>query len=882
MQWRNVSKKIACVLSILLACGIVAMLYLDHLDQKRTEAYLMELAEQQKQEKKELIAEQQIKLLSSQNATPHENIKNIQVLLTPEQFVEGRTEISNTVDMMLCQGYQVEASNMALYFEATASKSAVVTVQTYDLRDNRSAPIEIYLNAQKTGYYIPLSLQNSFSKVTYKVTSFDGEEEIAISNMQLLTSGSEPFPAHLHGNYIMDDSCKETQLSAPVLEMSNAVDSALNGDLLYIGSLDRVDVIRIGKKQKLTTVASVTGLGTVRRVLLSEDGNTLVVACREYGVYLIDVQEPKEPTIIGHIDTLELASGLDICGNYLFIASRYYGIEVYDISNPSSPAFISCMKSPEPSERIDCTVHNGYLYAGVWGTQRIEVFDVRNIHHPQYVGYVSTDGNTYGLKVSGNILVASTGFHSTKNSALDPTEFGYGTGNGISLFSIEDPENPKEITTIRADGRYYEIGKDYWNVMVIDNLVYFADLYSGLYVYDIENPESPKEIEHITLSVEKDSSDYRDFDDEFSVFPYNKTQKMQAPITSVSVGNGVLYITDELKGVHVVEAPYAKMAEKSAAFDFAEDGQFSYSEPTENGVEVISVGHGQAFAVAEHGAKYYVGTSDGIVVLDKNFKEVNFVPTRCAVRDLKIVGNKIFTAESVDGISVYQIGEKDIVKLGSGAISEPNRASVCNQIGVSPDGKHAVATGRLNLFVLLDVSDPTNIQVVEYLKSGAAYYRNVCQGVNMDKNAIYLTTAAGISELLFHKDGTYEYNQIDDPSFYTSTGGFTYVEDNQILAITQNGYRLLDISNGIDLTTASEKVEIYKLPLKGVPYYHDGTLVVSYALTGRITVINIEKPETPELLQDFSVQSAVDGPFIASDGTMIVPARYEGLVVIRE
>jgi len=870
------------VLIVLFASGIMALLYFEDLEQKHNEAYLLEVMEQQKLEREAVVAEQKMKLTASVNTTLHEKMENIDVLVTPEQFVEGRIDISNSIDMIQCRGYQVEASNMVLYFEASAAKSSVITVSTYDLSDHRSVPIEIYLNAQKTGYYIPLSSQESFSKVTYKVRSSDGEERIVLSNMQLLTSGNEPFPEYLHGSFVIDDNCIRTQLSTPELEISNAVDSVLNRNLLYVGSLDRVDVIRIGKDQELTPISAVTGLGTVRRVMLNEDRNTLIVASREYGVYLIDVHDSQNPMIIGHIDTLELASGMDVCGKYLFVASRYYGIEIYDISIPSNPEFVSCMKSSEPSERIDCTVHNGYLYAGVWGTQRIEVYDVRNIYYPKYMGYVNTDGNTYGLKVSGDILVASTGFHSNKNSALDSTDFGYGTGNGISLFNIANPENPKEITTIRADGRYYEIGKDYWNVMVVENLVYFSDLYNGLYVYDIKNPEAPIEIQHITLCVDRKSIYYREFNEECTVFPYDKAQKMQSPITSVSVGNGVLYITDELMGVHVVEAHYAKTAEEKESFDFSEEGQFVYSEFLIDGIEVIPLEKGQVFAIAEYGTYYYAGTSDGMVVLDKEFKTVNFMQTHSAVRDLKIIGDKIFTAESVDGIGIYQISEMEITKLGGSALSEPNRASVCNQIGVSTDGKYAVVTSRLNLFILLDVSDPTNIQVVEYLKNGAAYYRNVCQGVNTNKNAIYLTTAAGISELLFHEDGTYEYNQINDTSFYTSTGGFTYARDNQILAITQNGYRLLDISNGMDLTTASEKVNIHNLPLKGVPNYRDGVLVVSYALTGRISVIDIENLEIPKLMLDFCVDSAVDAPFIASDGTIIVPARYEGMVVIRK
>ena len=70
--------------------------------------------------------------------------------------------------------------------------------------------------------------------------------------------------------------------------------------------------------------------------MLNEDRNTLIVASREYGVYLIDVHDSQNPMIIGHIDTLELASGMDVCGKYLFVASRIMN-EIYDISIPSNP-----------------------------------------------------------------------------------------------------------------------------------------------------------------------------------------------------------------------------------------------------------------------------------------------------------------------------------------------------------------------------------------------------------------------------------------------------------------------------------------------------------------------------------------------------------------
>ena len=123
--------------------------------------------------------------------------------------------------------------------------------------------------------------------------------------------------------------------------------------------------------------------------------------------------------------------------------------------------------------------------------------------------------------------------------------------------------------------------------------------------------------------------------------------------------------------------------------------------------------------------KLYIGTSKGIQICDKDMNELAFFETKAAVRDLRIVNGKVYTAQEIDGVHIYNIDETRLTEVGHYIPSEKNRINTCYQIGVSPDGKYIITTGRLNMMMLLDASDMDNIVVDEYLKCGAVYYRNI-------------------------------------------------------------------------------------------------------------------------------------------------------------
>ncbi|MCD8006091.1 MAG: hypothetical protein LUF29_03815 [Oscillospiraceae bacterium] len=812
---------------------------------------------------------------------------NAVCILTPEQFVESvSSSFSN--DAITCSELNASGENLLLYFEAESAESCEISVEVYDSDDNRVINAMYYVNSYNSAYYVPLAETDSVASVKFEISDIVSRTGgVTISNVSLLSNQSDTIPSYLSGSYVIDENTESIELSDEAeLSLNNIYDMVNDENYLYIGSLDTITISSYDNDGNIEIISSISGLGTVRRLILSEDLNVLIVASREYGVYLIDISQKDSPVIISHIDTMELASGLDVSGDYLFIASRYYGIEIYDISQPDEPTYCSSVMAGNGSECIDLVVEDAYMYVSCWGQNKVEIYNVHDVSSPEYLSSIETDGHPYGIDAEDGMLVVATGFHSTKNDAENATDLGYGLANGVSIYSLENPEKPSLSSVVRADGKYYYVSADYWNVKIINGYVYFIDLYNGLYIYDVHDITSPECILKATLSITSDSESYVDLSSDTSCFSYDSSLLVQAPIVGVAVCDGVLYVADSYIGVQSFEFDLGT-SESSVIGEstLVNTGTYCYSDDSVSvnnfSVEIYEV-DGQAFAIDEYEDYLYVGTSQGIYIYDKNMNFQTLVETEYAVRDLKIVGNKVYTAESLGGLGIYQIDGISLQKIGSYIPAESTRADVCNQIAVSPYGDYVVLTCRINLVSILNVKDEENIYIEEHiLNTGSAYYRNFSYDY-IGGDTVYLSTSSGVTEIVFDGDG-YTYSQFTDTTYYNSVGGFSALSDTTLLTIKDNGYYILDVSDGFENLIPSERVRLGNdILLKGFPATKDDILVVSYSLTGQITIVDLSDTSSPATLANFYIDGNPDRAYIADNGNIYLPARYEGIVVIKE
>lgn len=54
-------------------------------------------------------------------------------------------------------------------------------------------------------------------------------------------------------------------------------------------------------------------------------------------LFIIDVTDPGNPELVGHINTNGLAKGVYVSGDYAYVADRINGLVIVDVSDPNNP-----------------------------------------------------------------------------------------------------------------------------------------------------------------------------------------------------------------------------------------------------------------------------------------------------------------------------------------------------------------------------------------------------------------------------------------------------------------------------------------------------------------------------------------------------------------
>jgi hypothetical protein len=207
-------------------------------------------------------------------------------------------------------------------------------------------------------------------------------------------------------------------------------------------------------------------------------GDTLLVAARTVGLMVVDVSDPLNPALITKLDTPDKATFMTIDGDTLILSDRG-AIRTYDISTIHSPVFLDEFEAPTEFERV--LVEDGLAYIAAYysGLFIMDVTDPSNLKKVSSVGangfamwaiakkgdYIFTGGEGSGLRVydvSDVLKPTLVAQLNLPDSALTPDATDQppfkmeivgnflfvadgdanGTGEGIQVVDISDPENP--------------------------------------------------------------------------------------------------------------------------------------------------------------------------------------------------------------------------------------------------------------------------------------------------------------------------------------------------------------------------------------------------------------------------------------------------------
>ena len=486
------------------------------------------------------------------------------------------------------------------------------------------------------------------------------------------------------------------------------LDCVVVGDYMYALCNGKLHTLK-RNGDSFRWIGATKQLGELRQMSPTSDGKGLVVTARNFGLYTFDISKPDSPIVAAHVDSLEMATGLDVFGSFLYVADRTFGVDIIDISDIYNPVFVSNIPTGETQ---DVCYSNGYAYAGVWGECKVRICDVRDVDNPCEVGEISLSGRGDGVFVKDGILYAATG-QFPLGAHKDRYHPGYGLGNGLEIWDVHNPTEAKRLSVIRADGASYPGNPDLWRVYTSGKYLFFTSVHCGAYVYDVSDKSAPRRLAEYQLLSPDEPNEY--WTEKF-IFPHQKgvpleENKKPYPIVDSYVDGDKLYLCSGFyktgNNLYEVRLPFFVGSPDGNDSDpAAQEQAYSGSYYREDLKPLFGEGalsfttDAQIRAVAVHGDRLYLAAgARGVIVLDKrSMREIYSVSSFDITKDVKVKDGYLYTAESTAGVAVYKIMEDGLQLVGQSPL-----ANVV-QLELSPDARYAVAHIS-NVAGLIDLRD---------------------------------------------------------------------------------------------------------------------------------------------------------------------------------
>jgi len=227
--------------------------------------------------------------------------------------------------------------------------------------------------------------------------------------------------------------------------------------------------------------------------------------------FVIDVSDPSNPIQEGSIDIgpCQHARCVDLVGEYAYVANSSYGLYVIDISNPIDPTTVS-LRSGNPHS-ISISGERAYIVEENYGISALDISNPQNltISGQYYTGarshqvivkhpyaYVSQYNKLRILDISDPSNTLDLGSYDAGNQIRnvfinDSYAFITKSLNTLSIVDVSDPAVPVDIGSYVTNGHVKAVR---------GNFLYLTEG-SGWFVLDISNPTAPSLVASIDMNA---------------------------------------------------------------------------------------------------------------------------------------------------------------------------------------------------------------------------------------------------------------------------------------------------------------------------------------------------------------------------------------------
>jgi hypothetical protein len=238
-----------------------------------------------------------------------------------------------------------------------------------------------------------------------------------------------------------------------------AVEIELVGDLAYVAAASAgLRIIDISNPAAPVEVGAFDFPGGGNEAFdVAVEGGLAYVAAFFSGLRIFDVSNPAAPVEVGSLNFPDFVRGVAVADDLAYVAERF-SLHIIDVSNPAAPVEVGAIGVFD-AKKVE--VVGGLAY--VLASASLRIIDVSNPAAPVEVG-------TAGLGAGGNA------FELVGDLAYTVDTF------GLKIIDVSNPAAPVRVGALRGKAN---------DVVLVGDLAYVSDNFSGLRVIDVSNPAAP-------------------------------------------------------------------------------------------------------------------------------------------------------------------------------------------------------------------------------------------------------------------------------------------------------------------------------------------------------------------------------------------------------
>ena len=249
------------------------------------------------------------------------------------------------------------------------------------------------------------------------------------------------------------------------------------GNTVFVAASSQISIYDIANPSDIIEVGEYDEPDATPWYGITVIGNLAYVAAGAEGLFVLDISDITNITILDIYNTDGVAADVLIVGDFAYVSDNANGLVVLDISNPSDVQYVNNYNTDGFCRYV--TVDDDGLAYVAAGEEGLLILDISNPEEITLVGSYDTDGDVLDIVLVGKYVIIA-----------DNTK-------GALALDVSDPTNPEFVTSYNTDG-------DAWGVDVTKDYVYVADYSNGLVVLEIV----PNEVEEIPGCMDDNATNY--------------------------------------------------------------------------------------------------------------------------------------------------------------------------------------------------------------------------------------------------------------------------------------------------------------------------------------------------------------------------------------